>query len=370
MKTITNRFGTGILYDEADLGKGIYCVCTACMSVWSDFLSFANSELRKGKGSFKRFAKYKDQSKEVAPYYIKNDCYLNDTDTIVVLGCQVTDLAIYNDLKTAEELHDRYPDIPIYMGGCLAQRFDIELPEYLKRLDVVRAEYQNLDFVDGFVYYEKPFWNKDLKDDEQDELATGNLFRHMYPLKIGAGCHGKCKYCTIRDTRGKTYETDAYLQINEFLMHDNIVLISDSPTVKQIHDWCHLADRYNKQISLRNVEPQIANACKKDLMDIAKKGLLKIMHCPIQSNDINVLSAMNRDVKGTLEYIDFAQELRAIGVTVATNIIIDYIVDGEAIHNMDEDWLNSHFDYWSWNPYFDGNWDYAKAKERFEKYIG
>ena len=66
MKTITNRFGTGILYDETDLGNGIYCVCTACMSVWSDFLSFANSELEKGKGSFKRFAKYKDQNKEVA----------------------------------------------------------------------------------------------------------------------------------------------------------------------------------------------------------------------------------------------------------------------------------------------------------------
>lgn len=355
MKTITNRFGTGILYDETDLGKSIWCVCTACMSVWSDFLSFANSELFK--------------TKDVTPDYVKNDPVISETDTIVVLGCQVTDLAIYNDLETAEELHRKHPDIPIYMGGCLAQRFDIELPEYLRRLDVVRTEYRDLKYVNGFIDYKKPFWNKELKDDEKNELATGNLFRHMYPLKIGAGCHGKCRYCTIRDTRGTTYETDAYLQINEFLMHDDVVLISDSPTVKQIRDWCHLANRYNKQISLRNVEPQIANACKKDLMDIAEKGLLKIMHCPIQSNDINVLSAMNRDIKGTLEYINFAQELRIIGVIVATNIIIDYIVDGEVIHNMDEDWLNSHFDYWSWNPYFDGNWDYAKAKERFEKYI-
>ena len=49
MKKITNRFGTGILYEENDLGKDIYCACTACMSVWSDFLSFANVEADKGK---------------------------------------------------------------------------------------------------------------------------------------------------------------------------------------------------------------------------------------------------------------------------------------------------------------------------------
>ena len=37
------------IYEESDLGKNIYCVCTACMSVWSDFLSFANAEVAKGK---------------------------------------------------------------------------------------------------------------------------------------------------------------------------------------------------------------------------------------------------------------------------------------------------------------------------------
>lgn len=363
MKEVTNRFGTGILYDANDLGKGIYCVCTACMSIWSDFLSFANSELEKN--SAVNFHKGKD----VTPEFIEEDSFVNKTDTIVVLGCQVTDLAIYNDLKTAEELHERYPDVPIYMGGCLAQRFDIKLPDYLKRLDVVRNEYVELKYVSGFIDYKKPFWNQELRDD--DELVSGNLFRHMYPLKVGAGCHGKCKYCTIRDTRGESYETDAYLQINEFLEHadQGIVLISDSPTVKQIEDWCHLAMWYKKQISLRNVEPQVANAAKQDLIRTAKSGILKVLHCPIQSNDINVLRAMNRDVNGTLAYIELAQELREYGVVVATNIIIDYTVNGNTIHNMDTEWLDSHFDYWSWNPYFDGNWNYEKAEKRFEKYI-
>lgn len=362
MKEITNKFGTGILYEESDLGKNIYCVCTACMSVWSDFLSFANAETNKG-----------EDGKCITPYFVeeKSNDVLNPTDTIVVLCCQVTDLAIYNDMKTAEELHKQHPDTSIYIGGCLAQRFDIELPSYLKRLDIVRKDYVNLKYVTGFIDYKKPFWNKELKEND-DEFAVGNLFRHMYPLKIGAGCHGKCKYCTIRDTRGDTYHIDAYLQVKEFLDHadEGVVVISDNPTVDQIQDWCCISIRYNKQISFRNVEPQTANKCKTYLFVLANKGLLKIFHCPIQSENVRVLQAMNRNIEETLEYIEFAQELRGLGVKVATNIISDYVVDGEVIHNMNEDWLMDHFDYWSWNPYFDGNWDYQKAKERFKRYIG
>ncbi len=361
MKEITNRFGTGILYDKADLGKSIYCVCTACMSVWSDFLSFANSELKKGK-----------KGRCVTPYFVEDEPkeVLSPTDAIVVLGCQVTDLAIYNDLKTAEELHGRFPGIPIYMGGCLAQRFDIELPDYLRRLDIVREEYADLKYVNGFIDYKKPFWNRELKAND-DEFADGNLFRHMYPLKIGAGCHGKCKYCTIRDTRGEAYQADAYLQVREFLDHadEGVVVISDSPTVQQIKDWCHIAKRYHKPISFRNVEPQNANACRTELISLANKGLLKIFHCPIQSENAEVLQAMNRNVEETHKYIALAQDLRKMGTKVATNIIIDYVIGEELIHNMPEDWLDSYFDYWSWNPYFDGKWDYQKAEERFNKYI-
>lgn len=358
MKEIKNRFGNGIMYEEEDLGDSIYAVCTACMSVWSDFLSFADAEQEKHR-------------KIVFPFYKEKPGDIPQTDTIVVLGCQVTDLAIYNDLKTAEELHNKYPDIPIFMGGCLAHRFDIELPEYLKRLDVVRREYHNIHFKDGYIDYRKPFWNQALKDDAA-ELETGNLFRHMYPLKVGAGCHGKCKYCTIRDTRGETYLTDAYLQVKEFLDHadEGVVIISDSPTAQQIKDWCHIAGRYKKPISFRNVEPQIANLCMDELLELAHKKLLKIFHCPIQSNDVDVLRAMNRNVDETLRFIDAAQELRTQGVIVATNIIIDYKVNGKIIRNMPEDWLNDNFDYWSWNPYFDGKWDREKAEERFKEYIG
>lgn len=105
------------------------------------------------------------------------------------------------------------------------------------------------------------------------------------------------------------------------------------------------------------------------MISLADKGLLKIFHCPIQSENSRVLQSMNRNIEQTLWYVAFAQDLRKCGTKVATNIIIDYVVDEEVIHNMNEDWLNDHFDYWSWNLYFDGNWDYQKAEERFNRYI-
>ena len=44
MKKVKNIFGEGNLYDKNDLGNKIYATSAACMSVWSDMLSFANKE--------------------------------------------------------------------------------------------------------------------------------------------------------------------------------------------------------------------------------------------------------------------------------------------------------------------------------------
>lgn len=342
MKEIKNVFGVGKIYDKNDLEGKIYATSAACMSVWSDLLSYSNKNK-------KRFVR----TPEVA-------------DSIVVLGCQVTDIAVLNDLKVAERLHNQ-TNKEIYMGGCLAQRLDISLPEYIRRLDVVR-EY-NVDLEDlKLIDYEKPFWVPDFQETE-DVLANGNLFRNFYPLKIGAGCHGKCKYCTIRHTRGEGYETIAEEQIDEFLNHENVVLTSDSPTPSQVKAWCKIAKKTNKEISIRNIEPQNLILCKNELLEIAKLNLLKIVHCPVQSFDKEILKAMNRNVELTELAVKLLKELKDLGVITATNIIIDYIIDGKTYKNFDENNLKENFDYFSWNPYFDGNFNIRKAEERFKKYI-
>lgn len=342
MEKRKNIFGEGIIYQKEDIAGKIYATSAACMSVWSDMLSFANA------------------NKE---HFVKN---VEEADSIVVLGCQVTDLAILNDLEVAKKLHDETQK-EIYMGGCLAQRMDICLPEYIKRLDVVR-EYGQEIIDRNLVHYEKPFWVVDFEE-SKDPLQAGNLFRNYYPLKIGAGCHGKCKYCTIRHTRGETYEAVAENQIEEFLNHENVVLTSDSPTVTQIKAWCNIAKSYQKSFSIRNIEPQNLVQCKKELLELASLGLLDIVHCPVQSFNHELLKAMNRNIEKTEEAVKLMKQLREMGVVTATNIIIDYRVDGKMYHNFDQEKLNEVFDYFSWNPYFDGNFNLDKAKVRFKKYI-
>ena len=338
-----NIFGQGKMYKIEDLVGKIYATSAACMSVWSDFLSWANANLDRIERDYEK------------------------ADQIVVLGCQVTDLAILNDINVAEKLHIATGKV-IYMGGCLAQRFDIPLPSFVRRLDVVRVVGQEINDR-TLINYEPPFWVPSYEE-STDNFKDGNLFRNFYPLKIGAGCHGKCKYCTIKHTRGDTYEVIPESQIEEFLNHEDVVLISDSPTVSQIKGWCLIAKRFQKQISIRNIEPQTLVMCREEIIDLAESGYLNILHCPIQSFDEQVLMAMNRSVTMTMKALEIMQLVRSLGVKIATNIIIDYKVDDTVVSNHDQKRLTKEFDYYSWNPYFDGNFEMAKAKDRFKKYIG
>ena len=72
----------------------------------------------------------------------------------------------------------------------------------------------------------------------------------------------------------------------------------------------------------------------------------------------------------TKEALEIMHTVRSLGTLVATNIIIDYTNDGKNYPNHDKEALERDFDYYSWNPYFDGNFDMSKAKQRFKKYIG
>lgn len=224
----------------------------------------------------------------------------------------------------------------------------------------MRTTYQHINDK-KLVEFAKPFWVKDFKESDND-LDDGNIFRNKYPLRIGKGCSYNCSYCSIKITRGKheKYDIDDRL-VSEFMKFDNIVLIADSPTVDQIKDWCNLAIDKNKQISIRNIEPQVAIMCQNELIDIAKRGLLDIFHCPIQSNNTNVLIDMRRNVEATFKIIDMAKYLKSLGVKIATNIICDY-------KNFPND-FDEIYDYVSWNPYWDGVWDRNNAEQRFKKYL-
>jgi len=343
MRHVTNIFGEGDLYDESDLGDNISCVCAACMSIYSEYLSWANHTIKTLTG---------DPSK---------------SNELIVLGCQVTDLAVLNDLTVLEGIIDRYPNNKkIYIGGCLGKRFDIPLPDGVLRLDNIRKDRQPI--VDkSMVMYIPPFWIRSIFDPKTNR-SQGYLFRDSYPLRIGAGCQNKCIYCTIRETRGDFYEIHPDDEtVNEFSANDNIVLIADSPTANQIFEWCHVAIDMNKKISLRNVEPNVIceNRCWNIITDMAKKGLLDTIHIPIQSTNDEVLRDMGRGTMPVFDILTFLiPSMKKAGVFTATNIIIDY---KNYPNSMD---VYNIFDYVSYNPYWNNVWDIDKAKNRYNYYLG
>ncbi len=317
----------------------IYFTCAACMTVWADALSWANKHKRR----------------------ITKDP--KEAENIIVLSCQVTDLAILNDLKTMERLQITYKNKQYFISGCLAERKDIKLPKGVQRLKIPKEDYQELNDR-SLVHFEKPFWIKRFKE-EDSEFKQGHLFRKMYPLRIGKGCPFNCEYCTIRITRGRFKEYKNHKQLEkEFLKFKDVILIADSPMPNQIKHWCSIALKYKKTISIRNIEPTVSVQCKNEIINLAKKGFLKIFHSPIQSNNKKVLQEMKRDVKSTFETIKMAKRLKKLGVFIATNIIIDY-------KNFKQDFSKvlNLYDYVSWNPYWDGKWDRNKAEKRFKKYI-
>lgn len=336
---MTNIFGNDVMYEEKDLVGKIYMICTACTSLFSEFLSFAN--------------KYPER-------ITKNPA---EADSIIVISCQVTDLSVYNDLMTMKSLMQKYPGKNYFIGGCLALRFDIAMLEGVNRVENLRVDYQPLDDM-TLIDYQAPYWVENFKED-MPEHADGQLFRHSYPLRIGVGCSLNCSYCTIRVTRGKLYTIDPKLAEDEFENHDNIVLISDSPTYAQINDWMQLALAHDKKISIRNIEPHVAMQSFGHLTKLADKGLLKELHCPVQHTNIDVLKDMRRNVQATLVYMKEVPRLKESGVFLATNVITDY----KHFPNPDMKLLNSIFDYVVWNPYWDGKFDMKVAEERFYKYF-
>lgn len=364
----------------------IAVLCAACLSVYTDILSYIENMAETDDDVYHMFI----DRDELYTYNTSESSEKMPIRAIIIMGCQVTDLAILNDIETAEEIHMRYPYSIIFMGGCVAQRFDIELPYYVYRLDVTRVT--NISLMKSFskVHYQKPFWVSDFSD--TSEYAQGRLFRGSYPLKTGAGCPGKCTYCTIRDTRGISYEDDPEDHLDEFLTHSHPVIVADSPSVDHIKKWCAIAKEYKREISFRNVEPTVALACMSDLMSLtnveenkwarmmynpssvnaeSNGGLLRTLHVPIQSLSEQVLAYMGRNPKDTIAFINQAQELREKGVKLATNIIIDYVVEGSVLDSSipSKAEMDRLFDYFSWNPYFDGKFDMVKVIERWKRYL-
>lgn len=221
------------LYEGRELGRNIYFVSLSCLSVTTDFLSWKKNQI----------------DLQLREFY---DEPLYTVDTIIVLGC-VYD--VNSVLRKITELHEKFSHAQIFVGGCMARDFSVDLPDYVGRLNTLRCMYTRLEHmrIDGFPNID------------------------FYPLKIGAG---NC-LCGISDkVRGACYETVTMAQRHEFLRYHNTLLVSDNPTELQVTAWCGMALDIEKAISFYNISHDVINSCIEDLLDLASYGFLNVLRCP------------------------------------------------------------------------------------------
>lgn len=326
---MNNKFGEGVICTGL-VGK-TYVLGCACLSIQAEMLSYANAHPE----MFTRMP--------------------GEADNIVVLGCQVTDLAVLNDIRSMEALQEAYPGKKYFMGGCLSRRFDIQLPEGVHRLDHMREDKQVIHSR-WVIDWKVPFWTKD----------AGTRFRDSYPVRVGGGCAKKCSYCTIKITRGDAYdlldEAGIKKMDHEIKLYENPVIIADSPTVRQIALACRSAIDHKKKISLRNIEPDVFVAARPEIHTAIEAGVIDTLHVPVQSDNSLVLEDMCRPSKPISDLFETAQMYKGL-CTFATNIIVDYkdFPNPQSVYNV--------FDDVSWNPYWDGKWDREEAKKRWTKYL-
>ena len=112
---VYNRYGHRTIYDETALRKSSnYIISASCLTARSEALSWAN---------------FPSTNITRNPFI---------SDNIIIQGCQRNDLAVLTAIELLEKYKKDYIGRNIYLTGCLAKRFDIEIPKGVHRLNTLK----------------------------------------------------------------------------------------------------------------------------------------------------------------------------------------------------------------------------------------
>lgn len=337
---ITNIFGSCEVYYINDIKGPIKIECSACMSVYADAYSWAVSHMHR----------------------------IGDGNSIIILGCQVTDISILNVFKRAVECLKTYENV--YISGCLAHRFDIPFPAGVKRLMPFSSDTYIGSISENIISINDPFWINPADYNPQGVMTPGRIFRGVNAVRLSRGCDGHCSYCTIIHTRGDRKEFP--LSYDVFAENDELLLIADSPSIRSLSAATDYACRHNTKLQMRNLEPIMlgtGSPLRHHFETLLDRNLLSVMHAPLQSLNPTIITHMRRSLSHTEDAFSYMQYLRSRGVKIATNLIIDYPIDGTIIEDDTLSKITPLFDYVSWNPLWDNVWDEARAIERDKRYF-
>ncbi len=135
-------------------------------------------------------------------------------DVIIVNTCGFIDAAKEESIQTILNLHEsRKEDSLLVMSGCLSERYQEQLQEELKEVDIFTGV-GDYDKIDELIEEKKSrFTPKSYLIGNEERIITGSS-HHAY-IKLSEGCNQKCSFCAIPQFKGKLQSRELASVVNE-----------------------------------------------------------------------------------------------------------------------------------------------------------
>lgn len=332
MITYSNRFGTcEDFYEIKDLRTPIYIHNKGCVSTWAKALSWANANA------------------------IKTTRHPEFASSIIILGCQRTDLEVESSMQTLLDFKNKYFGQSYYMSGCLAKRLDIKNIHKCRRLGLFEEYYQRIkirQLVSHISTYELQKFD----------------FSKYTPIIIGVGYRNDmgCPYQRVLSQEKEVFGY-GYLIRKKFLaaaqISINPLIVADEPENWQVEWWLTESLKLNTKLSFCNLTPKNISDNSKLFLEAAKKEKLKTIHIKLFSNNSEILKDSGRSVSDVYRAFPIIDKLKFFGVNVFADVIINY---KDKLHDYTK--LKDKFTELFWRPWWSGEWDGGAARKRLHIY--
>ncbi|MCK9612261.1 MAG: radical SAM protein [Bacteroidales bacterium] len=317
-----------------------------------------------------------DASK-IAAYFKKNGYELcNDplgADYSLFISCSGIDSQVGNTFETINWL-DKETKSKLIILGCTpatmpdkisevfnghsiplkqTNKIDELFPDFKYKYDEIDEPYQlygnrfdtdKVDFTNGVcVPVKENIW------------SFLNIFKHKKikktaSIKICDGCNSACSYCNIKIAVGKLRSLPAESIIKTYKTalqngFNNIVFMGDDTGAYGTENGSDLPSLmrellkhekgYRPTWAFDEMNPQWLLKYKDFFFDIAKKGKLSVLACPMQSGSQRIIDLMNRPYNVD-EVIAFLKQIKKINknIEIHTHIIIGFPSETEEDFNL------------------------------------
>lgn len=128
----------------------------------------------------------------------------DDADLIIVNSCGFIDSAKEESIAVALEYQQAYPQTPVIMAGCLAQRYPRELFRDMEELSGVFGNRSPQRIVEVAARVRRGERTLLVPQEREQQPARGTLlsFPGSAYVKISEGCDARCTFCAIPAIRG------------------------------------------------------------------------------------------------------------------------------------------------------------------------